>query len=50
MTKNARELMQAGAVAVGMGGWLVGDGTWGKSRLRSRARILVNAVDGARRE
>ena len=48
--QNARELVQAGAVAVGMGGWLVGDGTWGKSRLRSRARILVNAVDGARRE
>ena len=48
--QNARELVQAGAVAVGMGGWLVGDGTWGKSRLRSRARILVNAVDGTRRE
>ncbi|MXX81923.1 MAG: bifunctional 4-hydroxy-2-oxoglutarate aldolase/2-dehydro-3-deoxy-phosphogluconate aldolase [Chloroflexi bacterium] len=43
--QNARELIQAGAVAVGMGGWLVGDGSWGKSRLRSRARILVNAVD-----
>lgn len=42
--QNARELIQAGAVAVGMGGWLVGDGSWGKSRLRSRARILVNAV------
>ena len=45
--QNARELIQAGAVAVGMGGWLVGDGSWGKSRLRSRARILVNAVAGA---
>ena len=47
---NARELMQAGAVAVGMGGWLVGDGSWGKSRLRSRARILVNAVSSGRGE
>lgn len=46
--QNARELIQAGAVAVGMGGWLVGDGSWGKSRLRSRARILVNAVGVAR--
>ena len=44
--QNARELVQAGAVAVGMGGWLVGDGSWGRSRLRSRARILVNAVGG----
>ena len=43
--QNARELIQAGAVAVGMGGWLVGDGNWGRSRLRSRARILVNAVE-----
>ncbi len=46
--QNARELIQAGAVAVGMGGWLVGDGSWGKSRLRSRSRILVNAVAVAR--
>ena len=45
--KNAREFLLAGAVACGMGGWLVGDGTWGKSRLRSRARILVNAVESA---
>ena len=42
--QNAREFIQAGAVACGMGGWLVGDGTWSKSQLRSRARILVNAV------
>ncbi len=45
--QNAREFIQAGAVACGMGGWLVGDGSWSKSRLRSRARILVNAVRGA---
>ena len=31
-----------------MGAWLVGDGTWSKSQLRSRARILVNAVANAR--
>ena len=41
---NAREFIAAGAVACGMGGWLVGDGTWSKSRLRSRARILVNCI------
>ncbi len=47
---NAREFIAAGAVACGMGAWLVGDGTWSKSRLRSRARILVNAVASARGE
>ena len=46
--QNAREFIQAGAVACGMGGWLVGDGTWSKSRLRSRARILANAVSSAK--
>ncbi len=46
--RNAREFIQAGAVACGMGGWLVGDGTWSKSRLRSRARILANAVSSAK--
>lgn len=46
--QNARAFLQAGAVACGMGGWLVGDGTWSKSRLRSRGRILVNAVRSAR--
>ncbi len=46
--QNAREFIQAGAAACGMGGWLVGDGSWSKSRLRSRARILVNAVRSAR--
>ncbi len=45
---NAREFLAAGALACGMGGWLVGDGSWSKSRLRSRARILMNAVDSAR--
>ena len=46
--QNARAFLAAGAVACGMGGWLVGDGSWSKSRLRSRARILVNAVASAR--
>ncbi len=46
--QNAREFLLAGAVACGMGGWLVGDGAWSKSQLRSRARILVNAVRSAR--
>ena len=46
--QNARDFLQAGAVACGMGGWLVGDGTWSKSKLRSRARIMVNAVRSAR--
>ena len=45
--QNAREFIRAGAVACGMGPWLVGDGTWSKSQLRSRARILVNAVGSA---
>jgi 2-dehydro-3-deoxyphosphogluconate aldolase/(4S)-4-hydroxy-2-oxoglutarate aldolase len=47
---NAGELIKAGAVAVGMASWLTGDGTWTDSRLRSRARVLVNAVAVARGE
>lgn len=46
--ENAREFIQSGAVAAGMAGWLTGDSTWTDSRLRSRARILVNAVESAR--
>lgn len=46
--RNAREFLAAGAAACGMGPWLVGDGTWSKSKLRSRARILLNAVQSAR--
>jgi 2-dehydro-3-deoxyphosphogluconate aldolase/(4S)-4-hydroxy-2-oxoglutarate aldolase len=46
--ENAREFIQAGATAAGMAGWLTGDGTWSDSRIRSRARILVNAVASAR--
>lgn len=48
--ENAREFIQAGAVAAGMSGWLTGDATWTDSKLRSRARILVNAVESAREE
>jgi len=47
---NAHDFIQAGAVAVGMSSWLTGDGTWNASRLRSRARILVNAVATGRGE
>jgi len=42
--ENAQQFLQAGALAVGMGAWLVGDGTWTDSRLRSRAQLLKNAV------
>ncbi|MCS6835528.1 MAG: bifunctional 4-hydroxy-2-oxoglutarate aldolase/2-dehydro-3-deoxy-phosphogluconate aldolase [Anaerolineae bacterium] len=42
--ENAQQFLQAGASAVGMGTWLVGDGTWTESRLRSRAQLLKNAV------
>lgn len=44
---NARDFIQAGAMAVGMSGWLTGDGTWMPSKLRSRARVLVNGVRNA---
>jgi len=46
--QNAREFILAGATCCGMAGWLTGDGTWGESRLRSRARILRNGVDAVR--
>lgn len=45
--ENAHEFILAGAVSVGMGSWLTGDGSWTESKLRSRARILVNAVASA---
>jgi 2-dehydro-3-deoxyphosphogluconate aldolase/(4S)-4-hydroxy-2-oxoglutarate aldolase len=47
---NAREFIQAGAIYAGMGGWLTGDGSWPDSRLRSRARVMVNAVAAAQGE
>jgi len=48
--ENAREFIQSGAIAAGMAGWLTGDATWTDSKLRSRARILVNAVESARED
>lgn len=44
---NAREFIQAGAIAAGMSAWLTGDGTWTDAKLRSRARLMVNAVSTA---
>lgn len=46
--ENSQQLLQAGATALGMAGWLTGDGTWTESRLRSRAHLIVNAVEAAR--
>ena len=46
--ENSRAFIQAGATAIGMGGWLTGDGTWSDSRIRSRAHILVNAIESGR--
>ena len=42
---NAGEWMAAGAVAVGMGGWLVGDGEL--VGVTERARLVRGAVDDA---
>jgi 2-dehydro-3-deoxyphosphogluconate aldolase/(4S)-4-hydroxy-2-oxoglutarate aldolase len=47
---NVREFIQAGAIAGGMAGWLTGDGTWPDSKLRSRARVLLNSIAVARGE
>lgn len=46
--ENGQQLLQAGAVALGMAAWLTGDGTWTESRLRSRAHLIVNTVEAAR--
>ncbi|MEM9953694.1 MAG: bifunctional 4-hydroxy-2-oxoglutarate aldolase/2-dehydro-3-deoxy-phosphogluconate aldolase [Chloroflexota bacterium] len=46
--ENSRAFIQAGATAIGMGGWLTGDATWSDSRIRSRAKILMNAIESAR--
>lgn len=48
--ENIREFMQAGAIAGGMGSWLTGDGTWPESKIRSRARVLLNSIAVARGE
>ncbi|MFQ3659412.1 MAG: bifunctional 4-hydroxy-2-oxoglutarate aldolase/2-dehydro-3-deoxy-phosphogluconate aldolase [Anaerolineae bacterium] len=46
--ENGAQFLQAGAMALGMAGWLTGDGTWTESRLRSRAHLIMNAVQAAR--
>jgi 2-dehydro-3-deoxyphosphogluconate aldolase / (4S)-4-hydroxy-2-oxoglutarate aldolase len=43
--KNAGEWLAAGAVAVGMGGWLIGDGEL--AGVTERARLVHEAVGGA---
>jgi 2-dehydro-3-deoxyphosphogluconate aldolase/(4S)-4-hydroxy-2-oxoglutarate aldolase len=42
--QNAGEWMAAGAVAVGMGGWLIGDGE--PAGITERSREVVAAVAG----
>jgi 2-dehydro-3-deoxyphosphogluconate aldolase/(4S)-4-hydroxy-2-oxoglutarate aldolase len=45
--QTAGEWMAAGAVAVGMGGWLIGDGE--PAGVTERARLVREALDGAER-
>lgn len=47
---NTPAFLDAGAIAIGMGGWLTGDGTWTPSKWRSRAQVLKNAIAQARGE
>lgn len=42
--RNTIEFLRAGALAVGMGGWLTGDGTWSTDQIRQRARTLKAAI------
>lgn len=42
--ENAGSFIRAGAKAVGMAGWLSGDGTWTAEVLRDRARQLRQAI------
>ena len=44
--ESAPSFVAAGAIAVGMGGWLLGDG--GIAGIRERAALVVAAVAGAR--
>jgi 2-dehydro-3-deoxyphosphogluconate aldolase/(4S)-4-hydroxy-2-oxoglutarate aldolase len=46
--ENTREFLKAGAVAIGMGGWLTGDGHTPLAHIRSRALQLQQAVAEAR--
>lgn len=45
---NTVEFLKAGAVAVGMGNWLTGDGTWSTEQIRQRAQTLKKAIQSAR--
>jgi 2-dehydro-3-deoxyphosphogluconate aldolase / (4S)-4-hydroxy-2-oxoglutarate aldolase len=44
---NAAAFIASGAVGVGMGDWLSGDGTWTEGQLRGRAIQLRQAIAGA---
>lgn len=46
--ENAHDLLKAGAVSVGMAGWLTGDGSMSQETIRARARQLRRAVEMAR--
>jgi 2-dehydro-3-deoxyphosphogluconate aldolase / (4S)-4-hydroxy-2-oxoglutarate aldolase len=46
--ENAAGFLKAGAVALGMAGWLTGDGYTPIETIRARARQLKTAVDAAR--
>ncbi|MFW5708728.1 MAG: bifunctional 4-hydroxy-2-oxoglutarate aldolase/2-dehydro-3-deoxy-phosphogluconate aldolase [Chloroflexota bacterium] len=45
--ENTRDLLKAGAVAVGMAGWLTGDGRMSAETMHQRARQLMSAVSAA---
>lgn len=46
--ENARDFLKAGAIAVGVGNWLTGDGTTSLDIIRKRAQILRGVVDEAK--
>jgi len=46
--ENSAQFIKAGALAVGMGSWLTGDGTWTTQQLDARASTLTQAVRDAR--
>jgi len=43
--ENAQQFLSHGASAIGMGGWLSGDGRWTDERLHERAKLTRKAVD-----
>lgn len=46
--ENTRQFIEAGAVACGIGSWLVGDGTLPEESLRVRAKQIKAAINAAR--